>query len=112
MSDLRMPFAKRISDGRCVSAEEVPRGLDCNCVCPECGHPVQARQGTERAWHFSHAKAGDCADAYEKSVHETAKQLLRERKRSVEKESSSVQVFIALRRSRLSSQPGQVQNLL
>lgn len=41
---------------------------------------MKARQGTERTWHFAHAKASDCAGAYEKSVHEAAKQMLRDRK--------------------------------
>lgn len=77
---LLLPFAKRLPDEQFVSPEEVPRGQACNCVCPGCEHPVVAKQGTEKAWHFAHAKASDCANAYEKSVHELAKQLLRERK--------------------------------
>lgn len=80
MSALLLPFALRAADGQFVSPEEVIRGLACNCVCPGCGHPVQARHGTERVWHFAHAKASDCVGAYEKSVHEAAKQLLRDRK--------------------------------
>lgn len=77
---LLLPFAKRIPDEQFVSPDEVPRGQACNCVCPGCEHPVVAKQGTEKAWHFAHAKSSDCANAYEKSVHELAKQLLRERK--------------------------------
>lgn len=80
MSDLLLPFAQRVSDGQLVSPDEVPRGLACNCVCLGCKYPVQAKQGTERIWHFAHAKAGDCAGAYEKSVHEAAKQMMRDRK--------------------------------
>lgn len=80
MSSLLIPFAKRRSDGTFVGPEEVPRGLACNCVCPACEHPVQAHQGTEKAWYFAHAKGSDCAEAYEISVHEKAKQLLKERK--------------------------------
>ena len=76
-----LPFARRRAGGQLVGPEEVPRGLACNCVCPACGHPVVAKQGTEKAWHFAHAKASDCAHAYEKSVHELAKQLVREQKR-------------------------------
>lgn len=79
-SALLLPFAKRIADEKFVSPDEVPRGQACNCVCPGCEHPVVAKQGTEKAWHFAHAKASECANAYEKSVHELAKQLLRERK--------------------------------
>lgn len=80
MSSLLIPFAKRRSDDTFVGPEEVPRGLACSCVCPACEHPVQAHQGTEKAWYFAHAKGSDCAEAYEISVHEKAKQLLKERK--------------------------------
>lgn len=80
MSDLLLPFALRIADGLFVSPDEVLRGRACNCVCPSCQNPVQARHGTERVWHFAHAKAGNCAGAYAKSIHETAKQMLRDRK--------------------------------
>lgn len=80
MSDLLLPFAQRIADGQVVSPEEVPRGLACDCVCPGCQHPVQAKHGTERVWHFAHAKASECVGAYDKSVHEAAKQMLRTRK--------------------------------
>jgi len=77
---LLLPFARRLSDNLLVSPEEVSRGRGCNCVCPSCERPVDARHGTEKVWHFAHAKASNCANAYEKSVHELAKQLLRERK--------------------------------
>ena len=77
---LLLPFAKRLSDGMLVTPEEVPRGLACNCICPGCEHPVQARQGTEKVWHFAHARAEACDGAYRISVHELAKQLIRERK--------------------------------
>jgi hypothetical protein len=81
MSSLLIPFAKRCSDDLLVSPDEVPRGLACNCVCPACSYPVQAHQGTEKAWYFAHTKGSDCAEAYEISVHEKAKQLLKERKK-------------------------------
>ncbi|MBK7955410.1 MAG: hypothetical protein IPK02_16495 [Candidatus Accumulibacter sp.] len=80
MTALILPFAKRLSDQRLVSPDEVPRGLACNCVCPGCEHPVLARQGTEREWHFAHSKGDPCSDGYEVSVHELAKQLIRDRK--------------------------------
>jgi competence CoiA-like predicted nuclease len=60
---LLLPFAKRLSDEQFVSPDEVPRGQACNCVCSGCEHPVIAKQGTEKAWHFAHMKASDCANA-------------------------------------------------
>lgn len=63
-----------------VSPDEVERGAQCKCVCPSCSVPVIARQGTEREWHFAHAKGGSCDAGYEVSIHELAKQLLRQRR--------------------------------
>lgn len=77
---LLLQFAKRLTDGLLVTPEQVPRGLACKCICPGCENPVQARQGTEKVWHFAHTKAEAWAGAYEISVHELAKQLIRERK--------------------------------
>lgn len=75
-----LPFAKRRSDDQLVSPEEVPRGLACGCVCPECGQVLLSKQGTEKVWHFAHTKSGDCSGGYEISVHELAKQLIHKRK--------------------------------
>lgn len=80
MSEIKLPFARRTSDGALVTPDEVSRGLACDCVCPGCGSAVQANQGTERIWHFAHAKKIDCVGAYEKSVHEVAKAMLRDKR--------------------------------
>jgi len=77
---LLLPFARRSSDGLMVSPDEVERGAQCECVCPSCSVPVIARQGTEREWHFAHAKGGSCDAGYETSIHELAKQLIRQRR--------------------------------
>ncbi len=80
MTALLLPFATRLSDGRLVSPDEVERGMACNCACPGCKVAVLAKQGTEREWHFAHAKGEKCAEGYEVSIHELAKQMLRQRK--------------------------------
>lgn len=77
MKSLLLPFARRLSDSQLVSPMEVVRGLACGCVCPGCQYTVQARQGTEKAWHFAHAEGAPfCGKGYEISVHEMAKQML------------------------------------
>ena len=81
MTALLLPFAIRLSDSQLVSADEVPRGAACNCICPGCRNPLLARQGTEREWHFAHIHSSDCADGYEKSVHALAKQRIQQQKR-------------------------------
>lgn len=80
MTALLLPFATRLSDGNLVSPDEVERGMACNCACPGCKVAVLAKQGTEREWHFAHAKGEKCAEGYEVSIHELAKQMLRQRK--------------------------------
>ncbi len=79
MTALLLPFAKRLSDGNLVSPDEVKRGQACNCICPGCNIAVLAKQGTEREWHFAHAKGEKCDEGYEVSIHELAKQMLRQR---------------------------------
>lgn len=79
MTALLLPFAKRVSDDKLVSPDEVERGGACNCICPGCHMEVLAKQGTEREWHFAHAKGKKCDEGYEVSIHELAKQMLRHR---------------------------------
>jgi len=65
-------------DGSIRSVDEVARGLACDCICPCCGHPVIARQGEVREWHFAHAVETDCDGGPESALHLAAKQLLLE----------------------------------
>lgn len=80
MTALLLPFALRRTDGLLVSPQDVPRGLECNCTCPGCDHAVMSKQGTEKVWHFAHHRSPACMNGYEKSVHELAKQLIRQRR--------------------------------
>lgn len=63
---------------RVRSVDEVARGLACDCVCPECGEPVLARQGDVREWHFAHASGADCEGGAETALHRAAKQIVLE----------------------------------
>lgn len=53
MSSL-IPFALRVSDNQYVEVSEVPKGKNCNCICPSCEMPLQAKQGQIKEWHFAH----------------------------------------------------------
>jgi competence protein CoiA len=64
------------AEGRVVSVDEVPRGLDCGCVCSLCNAPLVAKQGEIRLWHFAHASESDCEGAAETALHLAAKQLI------------------------------------
>lgn len=49
-------YGKR--DGRFVHVTDLApgehRGLQCGCLCPECGRPLVAHMGEQKAWHFQH----------------------------------------------------------
>ncbi len=59
MSILRNPFALRNSE--IITIEDLTendRGVNCNCICPSCKAPFEARLGKKRAHHFAHTGAG------------------------------------------------------
>jgi len=59
MRDLKNPFGLR--DGRVVMIEDISeneRGLKCNCFCPSCNDPFEARMGNVRVHHFAHSGEG------------------------------------------------------
>lgn len=73
-------WAIREHDGSSVHVSEVPRGLDCGCICPKCGQPLIAKRGDEREHHFAHHELGDCNYQGETELHTRAKQILAEKK--------------------------------
>ena len=64
--ELRNPFGLR--DNQIVLIEDIPKsqnGLRCNCVCPACKEPFEARMGDVRRHHFAHSGQGcDEVNAY------------------------------------------------
>ena len=59
MTILKNPFGLR--DGKIVMIEDISldeRGLKCNCVCPACKDPFEARLGDVRTHHFAHSGEG------------------------------------------------------
>lgn len=64
--ELRNPFAVR--DGKIVLIEDISaeeKGLKCNCICPACKEPFEAKMGEIRRHHFAHSGNGcDELNAY------------------------------------------------
>ncbi len=75
MRGIELPFGLHV-DGRMVSVVEVQSGLDCRCVCPECGSRLVAKKGNQIAHHFAHEVDADCARAYETMLHKLGKQMI------------------------------------
>lgn len=61
---------------RLVSIDEVERGLACNCLCPHCGAPLNAKKGTRRVKHFAHHRLMDCNHGTETALHLMAKNIV------------------------------------
>ena len=79
LTEAQIPFG--LKNGVMVQVSEVKSGLACDCVCPVCKRPIQARKGSKRAHHFSHDPSEEtktCEGAFETSVHLMAKQILSE----------------------------------
>lgn len=64
--ELRNPFGLR--NNEIVLIEDIlqsERGLKCNCICPACKEPFEARMGEVRRHHFAHSGQGcDEVNAY------------------------------------------------
>lgn len=58
---LHNPFGLRASDNKIVLIEDIDRmnnGLKCDCICPSCKEPFEARMGDIRRHHFAHSGRG------------------------------------------------------
>lgn len=62
----RIPFAFSTTLNKLVAADEVERGIKCDCICPSCKESMISRQGDINQPHFAH---------YRKSVDERIKSL-------------------------------------
>ena len=69
-----------------VSIETISvRGLGCNCRCPKCKEPLQAKLGNQdrpngRQPHFAHNKGHKCEGAYMTALHMLAEKIIQEEK--------------------------------
>lgn len=70
--------------GRMVYIDDVPNGLACNCICPNCKEQLLARHGMERAHHFAHhseTRKATLEICYMVIMYKLAEQIVSERKR-------------------------------
>ena len=73
-------------DGNLVSIFKVKPGTKCNCICPECEQPLEAKNNNKTAdgallkgqkkAHFAHQHDYECLSAPETALHRLAKEVL------------------------------------
>jgi len=63
------------NNGEVVHISQVESGLACQCVCDECGSPLNAKKGPQLAHHFAHA-ISDCPGNQETLMHLMAKEVI------------------------------------
>jgi len=72
--EIKLPYGLR--NGELLHISNVKPGLDCGCVCPGCGQQLIAKKGPQKAEHFAHYEADECAGALESALHLAAKSVL------------------------------------
>lgn len=69
------------TENRLVYINDVPNGLECNCVCPGCKEKLIAKNdGKIREHHFAHANNNECITGYQTMIHLLAKDIIEETK--------------------------------
>ncbi len=79
MKSIKLPFGLN-KDNELVHVNDVDRGKECNCVCPDCGSPLIASKGDKNQHHFKHAIINDCQGGFESAIHLAAKKMIRGKK--------------------------------
>lgn len=81
--DIVFSYAQN-GNGCMVHVDDVPRGLACNCVCPNCKEKLLARHGAERTHHFAHhseTRKATLEICYMVTLYKLAEQIVSEKKR-------------------------------
>lgn len=72
------------AEGRMVHIDDVPRGLSCNCICPNCHERLMARHGDVKQHGFAHHSDNRGANlkiCYMVILYKLAEQIVQTRKR-------------------------------
>ena len=75
-----LPYALN-AENQIKNINEVPNGLECNCICPGCKEPLIAKnEGKIREHHFAHNGDSECESGYQTMIHLLAKDIIEETK--------------------------------
>lgn len=62
-----------------VYIDDAGYGSKCECFCPHCGAPLDAKNGGSiREHHYAHSHGHECEGAYETMLHLLAKEIISE----------------------------------
>ena len=64
------------SEGHIVHIDQVPRGLECNCACGDCGARLVAKKGSVKVHHFAHESKSDCSGGIMTVLHRAAQDVI------------------------------------
>ncbi len=73
---LELRYALRKDTNKLVFVDDVPSGLQCECLCPHCQKVLVAKKGNEREHHFAHYNGADCGKARMTTLHLLAQNIL------------------------------------
>ena len=75
MTNVQLAWA--IQDDQIKHVDEVENGIKCDCICPQCGDKLIARNmGRIKSSHFSHTTDTFCEGAAETALHLAAKDII------------------------------------
>lgn len=79
-NNIKLPFG--LINGQLKHIDDVANGRACDCVCPGCKQPLEARNaGKIKAHHFAHYNTDECKHGTETAIHLMAKQIIYETKK-------------------------------
>lgn len=65
------------AENRLMFVDDVPNGLECDCVCPGCKEKLIAKNdGKIREHHFAHVSNKECITGYQTMIHLLAKAII------------------------------------
>lgn len=80
MIELKLTYGLDIN-GRLIHVNDVVKGKDCLCTCPECGAQLIAKKGEKNQHHFAHVNGADCTGARMSALHKLAQQIIHDEKK-------------------------------
>ena len=65
------------AENQLVYVNNVPNGLECNCICPGCKQQLIAKNaGNIREHHFAHKCDMECSSGYQTMIHLLAEEII------------------------------------